>query len=198
MRPINPGPAKPIIVRNLLAKPGTTSKPDPIPTPVVSLPDPDPISIPPKPITIRAVTRPSPGRPTGTVTIKSKPITGTIGARVSEQPIASSPLPPPVRTHSVTIHCGRFDPWLITIVAGESIRWTNSDTATHNVTGHSKTSPHSNKLIAPGQSASISFTNPGVWIYYSSTSVSFDKFGQPISTFLGSGPMMGIVSILPK
>ena len=57
----------------------------------------------------------------------------------------------------------RFEPEAITVPAGSTVTWTNSDNFTHSVQlTEGEDEP---RLMQPGQTASITFTEPGSYPY---------------------------------
>lgn len=77
--------------------------------------------------------------------------------------------PPPsaasaVASHSVTIHNFAFGPQVVTIKAGTTVHWTNSDSEAHTVT--SNTGAFSSPVLQPGAGYSYTFTRPGTYSYH--------------------------------
>ena len=61
----------------------------------------------------------------------------------------------------VTIENFAFNPPMITIKAGDSVRWTNKDSVKHTAEGQGfKTA-----LLAQGESETVSFNKPGTYTY---------------------------------
>ena len=68
-----------------------------------------------------------------------------------------------VSDNTVTIHDLAFDPPVISVKAGETVRWVNEDEATHNIRFVSP--GFSTFLLSSGQSFSQKFVRPGTYDY---------------------------------
>lgn len=67
-----------------------------------------------------------------------------------------------VQTNRVTMPKSyRFDPSLITVPAGTTVTWTNTDNFTHSV----QVQGSAVQTLAPGESATITFDAPGEYPY---------------------------------
>jgi plastocyanin len=55
----------------------------------------------------------------------------------------------------------RFDPALITVPAGTTVTWTNTDNFTHSV----RVAGGATQMVAPGESATFTFDTPGEYAY---------------------------------
>jgi plastocyanin len=76
---------------------------------------------------------------------------------------SASPVPARAAQHTVDITDGAFTPAVITIRAGDTITWTNSDDSPHTVT--SDDGAFDSGLIDEGQSWSMTFTRAGTFGY---------------------------------
>ncbi len=73
-----------------------------------------------------------------------------------------SPAATPVATDTVDLPPSyRFEPAAITVPAGTTVTWTNSDNFTHNV----QIGAGEAMLMQPGQSVSHTFAEPGLYEY---------------------------------
>lgn len=108
-------------------------------------------------------------RPKGTTTPEVSQPTPTSTASESASPQAS---PSATMTEKVvTISSTGFSPKSITIKAGESITWANSDSANHTVNSsphpvHTDYPPLNLGVIKPGESKSLSFPKAGTYKYH--------------------------------
>jgi len=105
---------------------------------------------------------------------KYQPATTTAGQTISatQRPLTSQPTlfqvgtpttGPSVSDNTVTIHDLSFDPQVISVKAGATVRWVNEDDATHNIMF--ATPGFSTFLLSSGQSFSQKFTRPGTYDY---------------------------------
>jgi amicyanin len=76
----------------------------------------------------------------------------------------------PVRAtgRSVTIEQYAYGPSSLMVTVGDTVTWTNRDTAAHDVVTTSGPASFRSKLLAKGQSYSYTFTVPGTYQYYCS------------------------------
>ncbi len=106
----------------------------------------------------------------------------------------------------------RFTPFALTIRAGESVRWVNTDADDHtvvsddafNTAGHKGTDQ---LLPADGGTLVLHFTHPGTFVYYCRFHAHLDSFNQPVAPGPEGGiqdangnfgtPMMGVITVLP-
>ena len=63
--------------------------------------------------------------------------------------------------YEVTIKGFRYNPSLVKLKVGDTVRWTNEDTARHDASGDGWSTP----LLAKGESAEYTFTKPGTYEY---------------------------------
>ena len=79
--------------------------------------------------------------------------------------LLAAALPGPARaaTHDVEIVDFAFAPATLTITAGDTVRWTNSDAVEHTAT--SMSGAFDSGLLAQGESYSMTFTTPGTYDY---------------------------------
>jgi plastocyanin len=83
-------------------------------------------------------------------------------AGCASQP-AAQPSSAPVTTNVVDLPPSyQFVPAHITVSAGSTVTWTNHDNFTHSVQVDGQSDVH---MLRPGQSAQITFTNPGAYHY---------------------------------
>ena len=66
-------------------------------------------------------------------------------------------------THTVTVANFAFSPPTVTITAGDTVTWTNEDSAVHTAT--STTGAFDSGDLAQGESYSFTFTTPGTYAY---------------------------------
>ena len=67
-------------------------------------------------------------------------------------------------TQTVTISDFAFSPATVTITAGDTITWTNTDPVVHTAT--SSSGAFDSGDIAQGESFSVTFTTPGTYFYF--------------------------------
>ena len=105
----------------------------------------------------------------------------------------------------------RFMPYSLVIHAGDSVSWTNGDTDDHTVVSDDffNTAGHQgyNEILASGASLVLTFSTPGVFVYYCRVHATLDAFHQPIAPGPDGGiqdqngnygtPMSGVVTVLP-
>ncbi|HEX6524600.1 MAG TPA: cupredoxin domain-containing protein [Streptosporangiaceae bacterium] len=77
---------------------------------------------------------------------------------------SAAPAAAPVAADAVVIHNFAFGPQVVTIKAGTTVHWTNSDTEAHTVT--SDTGAFDSKVLQPGAGYSYTFTKPGTYSYH--------------------------------
>lgn len=77
-------------------------------------------------------------------------------AEPSEEPMSDG-----ATLHEVEIKSFRYNPSLLTIKVGDTVRWTNKDRARHDAYGDG----WSTVLLSQGESAEYTFTEPGVYEY---------------------------------
>jgi plastocyanin len=90
----------------------------------------------------------------------SEVIEPQIPAPAMEEPTASEPAKV-TKVVDVQIKGFRYNPSLVTINAGDTVRWTNEDTARHDATGTGWNTP----LLGKGESAEVVFDKPGSYDY---------------------------------
>lgn len=74
---------------------------------------------------------------------------------------SSQTVEPTGRVVDVTIEGFAFNPPEVTVNAGDTVRWTNKDSATHTATGQGfDTGP-----LAQGESGEVTFDKPGTYTY---------------------------------
>ena len=81
----------------------------------------------------------------------------------------------------VTIPAGQdvFDPYIMPVQSGEPVTWHNADGVAHTLTTVPQQSNFLNPItfaltLAPGQTASVTLTRPGIYYYYDTTEGSWD------------------------
>ena len=77
-----------------------------------------------------------------------------------------APSPAAAASFSVQIENYAYAPSSITVDVGDSITWTNDDTAPHTITTSSGPRTLSSPYLSKGQSWSFTFTTPGTYSYY--------------------------------
>lgn len=77
-----------------------------------------------------------------------------------------APTPAAAASHTVQIENYAYSPSSITVNVGDTITWTNDDTAPHTVTTSSGPQSLSSPYLSKGQSWSFTFTEPGTYSYY--------------------------------
>ena len=106
------------------------------------------------------------------VNVQENIITPTVATSTEAvtKPVTTQTLKPKVVTNSkvsVIINNFAFNPQMINIKTGTTVTWTNSDAMSHTVTADSGTALNS-AVLAPGQSYSVTFSNPGNISYHCS------------------------------
>jgi plastocyanin len=106
----------------------------------------------------------------------------------------------------------RFTSFALTIRAGESVRWVNTDEDDHTVVSDDAFNTAGNKgvnrlLPADGGTVVLHFTHPGTFVYYCRFHAHLDSFNQPVAPGPEGGiqdangnfgtPMMGVITVLP-
>jgi plastocyanin len=113
----------------------------------------------------------------------------------------------------------RFTPFALTIHAGDTVQWVNTDTDDHtvvsdnafNTAGHTDTNHllpgTTNNSGRPG-SFSLRFTHAGTFVYYCRFHAHLDGAKQPVAPGPDGGiqdsngnfgtPMMGVITVLPS
>jgi len=113
----------------------------------------------------------------------------------------------------------QFQPFAVTIHAGQTVQWVNQDTDDHTVVSDDafNTAGHLgvNQIVVgtdnnggqPGK-FQLTFNHPGTFVYYCRFHSHLDKVNQPIAPGPRGGiqaangnfgtPMMGIVTVLPS
>jgi len=74
--------------------------------------------------------------------------------------------PAAASSYSVQIANYAYSPSSITVDEGDTITWTNEDTAPHTVTTSSGPQALNSPTLSKGQSWSFTFTKPGTYVYY--------------------------------
>ncbi|MFN7955216.1 MAG: hypothetical protein U0610_26050 [bacterium] len=112
----------------------------------------------------------------------------------------------------------RFDPFVITIYAGQSVRWVNTAVEDHNVTSDDTFNYAIHRgldKVVPGTASNhgqpgyveVKFPQPGLFVYYDKEFARLDANSQPTAPGPLGGiqdaagdygtPMMGVVWVLP-
>jgi len=113
----------------------------------------------------------------------------------------------------------RFQPFAITIRAGDTVDWVNMDTDDHTVVSDDAfdtADHHGVDVLLPGTDSnagqsgrfSLQFTKPGTFVYYCRFHAHLDHVDQPIAPGPRGGiqdasgnfgtPMMGTITVLPS
>jgi plastocyanin len=71
----------------------------------------------------------------------------------------------PVATDTVSIRNFAFDPAVITVKAGTTVTWTNTDQDPHTVTSDGKSGPLNSKPLNQGDTYQYTFTKAGTFSY---------------------------------
>jgi plastocyanin len=89
----------------------------------------------------------------------------TGGSSMSGMPMSAAPATAaaPVPADAVAIRNFAFGPHVVTVKAGTTVHWTNSDTEAHTVT--SNTGAFGSAVLQPGASYSFTFTKHGTYHY---------------------------------
>ena len=124
-------------------QPPAPDKPKAVPTPIV-------VGTPTASVGVAPTPTPPPPSPT------PAPTPEKVAA-----PVAPAPKP---ATHAVTIKGFAFGPAALTVKAGDTVVWTQEDSAPHNIVADdgSSTGP----LLSPGQTYTRIFTTKGVFAYH--------------------------------
>jgi plastocyanin len=119
----------------------------------------------------RAATGLLPGNLTGSLPGLNNlvPAPAAPAAPVPAAPAPAAPAQPAAAsTTSVTIMNYTFSPAAVTISAGDTVTWTNHDSAAHNIVVSSGPETFSSPTLQTGQSFSHTFTMSGTYSYYCS------------------------------
>jgi plastocyanin len=107
----------------------------------------------------------------------------------------------------------RFTPYAVTIHAGDSVKWVNTDEDDHTVVSDDAFNSTDNKgtnqiLGADGGTLKLRFKHPGTFVYYCRFHAHLDAFNQPVAPGPDGGiqdangnfgtPMTGVVTVLPN
>jgi plastocyanin len=107
----------------------------------------------------------------------------------------------------------RFTPYAVTIHAGDTVKWVNTDEDDHSVVSDDAFNSTDNKgtnqiLPADGGTLKLRFKHPGTFVYYCRFHAHLDAFNQPVAPGPDGGiqdangnfgtPMTGVVTVLPK
>ena len=119
-------------------------------------------------VVVSGCTQPAPSQP-----LPASPIPTLVVAHTTQQTSPALPITPisqaPVSANTITIKNFAFDPQTLTVNAGSTVRWVNSDRVTHRIvfidTTGRDTDVDSNPLSA-SQSWSSKFDKPGTYDYY--------------------------------
>ncbi len=114
---------------------------------------------------------------------------------------ATEPASATVNIPSGTANNDSFRPVVTTVQAGAAVTFSNHDTDLHDVTTVPGNAPEKVSLAMPsGQSASFTFTKPGLYWYYCDVHVDLDKKTGQLSAHSDVDqphePMMGVVAVL--
>lgn len=75
----------------------------------------------------------------------------------------------PASANEITIKNYEFQPEKLTIKAGTTVKWTNQDTAKHDITPDSPSADFvASELLAKGESYSFTFAKAGTYTYFCS------------------------------
>jgi len=115
--------------------------------------------------------------------------------------------------HVIVPHSDRFNPFAVTIHAGDKVKWVNHDTDDHTVVTDNAfdTAGHkgvNKRLTASGGALSLRFKHPGTFVYYCRFHARLDAKNQPVAPGPDGGiqasngnfgtPMSGVITVLPK
>jgi plastocyanin len=110
--------------------------------------------------------------PTGvgplTIQAIAQPISGAIAqspATFTAQVLALPPPPPPAPVAVRMVAPTTFLPAVVTVVRGQSVTWTNSDTTSHTTTSDT-VGIWDSRTVPPGQTFSFTFTTAGTYTYH--------------------------------
>lgn len=84
--------------------------------------------------------------------------------QIPSTPAETPSIPVEGKIAEVSIKNFSFNPESVTISTGDTVRWTNMDSASHTVTGTS----FGSQTLAPGDSYEFLFTNAGTYEYHCS------------------------------
>jgi plastocyanin len=105
----------------------------------------------------------------------------------------------------------RFAPFAVVIHVGDIVKWKNNDTDDHTVVSDDAfdTAGHrgTDQLLPAGQTFALSFSHPGVFVYYCRFHAHLDEDNQPAAPGPDGGiqdpngnfgtPMSGVITVLP-
>jgi plastocyanin len=117
----------------------------------------------PQPDTKPAAAGPS-DQPGDAAPAQAKPAKSVVNEKTSPKPKAKQPTVHSAASHSVTIKNFAFSPGTINVSQGDTITWTNQDSAPHTATGSGGTFNTGN--LDEGQSGSATFSNAGTFSYF--------------------------------
>jgi plastocyanin len=117
------------------------------------------------------------------------------------------------RVHQVTVpDSDQFTPFALTIRAGDSVRWVNTDSDDHTVVSDDAYNTPGKKGInrllgANGGTLTLRFRRPGTFVYYCRFHAVLNANNQPVAPGPDGGiqdangnfgtPMSGVVTVLP-
>jgi plastocyanin len=115
--------------------------------------------------------------------------------------------------HRVNVpHSDRFNPFAVTIHAGDKVKWVNHDTDDHTVVSDKPFDSAGHKgvnkrLTGNGGTFSLRFMHAGTFVYYCRFHARLDAKNQPVAPGPDGGiqssngnfgtPMSGVVTVLP-
>lgn len=106
----------------------------------------------------------APQAPSITPSVQPKQVLEPQTAPLAPEPQSPDAEPVSAQTVDVDISGFRFVPAVITIKAGDTVRWTNKDSVRHTATADDQS--FDTGLLAQGQSGEITFDKPGEYEYH--------------------------------
>lgn len=105
-------------------------------------------------------------------------------------------------TKQIIMRGGLFGPVVAIVHVGESVTWTNLDGTAHSAVAFPANGPSFDVAVAPGETGSVTFTEPGVYRYYSREDACYSPFLDSVEANADSpafpAPMRGAVVVLGK
>jgi plastocyanin len=105
-------------------------------------------------------------------------------------------------TREIVMRGGVFGPVVAIVHVGESVTWTNLDDTAHSAVAFPADAPQFQVAVAPGKSGSMTFTQPGVYRYYSREDACYNPQLNSVEANAASpafpAPMRGAIVVLGK
>lgn len=97
---------------------------------------------------------------------------------------------------------GYFSPVVAVVQAGDTVTWTNQDSSPHSVVSYPDAKMPFDIDVEPGQEGTVTFTEPGIYRYYSDLQAKYDEKMAGVvaneGTDLYPVPMRGVIVVLDQ